>query len=49
MDSQEGYVKDISYPSLLVTVDLLFLPVPGPEVSRTQELISHLVQTHDTA
>lgn len=34
MDSQEeGYVKDDSCPSLLVTLDLLFLPLPSPEVS----------------
>lgn len=29
---EEGYVKDGSYPSLLVTLDLALLLLPSPEV-----------------
>lgn len=42
-------VQDGSCPPLSVTLDLSFLPLPALKCSHTQELISHLVQTHDTA
>ena len=42
-------VQDGSCPPLSVTLDLSFLPLPTLKCSHTQELISHLVQTHDTA
>lgn len=42
-------VQDGSCPPLLVSLDLSVRPLPALKCSHTQELISHLVQTHDTA
>lgn len=42
-------VQDGSCPPLSVTLDLSVRPLPALKCSHTQELISHLVQTHDTA